>query len=453
MSKYSNIGNVFQKNDNINLECSNISLAKLKTTNSTLNSKNQEILNNDVNYVDNENNLDYILNKSISDSINKKKNQATQSAASLNSKKEMKLYPKYGFKVSQNYTIKEIIGKGSYGTVAAAIETSYGAQVAIKKVTNIFTRDILMKRAIRELKFMRYFKGHKNIVNLLDLEIVFDKGYDGLYCYQEMVDYDLARVIHSSVQFSEFHIQHFFYQIMCGLKYIHSADVIHRDLKPGNILCSIQGTLKICDFGLARGINEDLFEKIKSESGVQSHITSYVATRWYRAPELMLCRKKYSKAVDIWACGCILAEFYGRKPIFMGNDQMHQIVEILKVLGTPKTETIMKYGSSVAVEIFTLPKPQYGKMPWKTIYSFASDRGLDLIEKMLKWDSDLRLTCDEVLQHSFFHDIRNEKEENVCPYGPFDFEYEQHVTSMDDLTKLLFKEVEEFKKTKANVYI
>lgn len=438
------ISNVFQKNNNINVDFK-APIQKQKKSSSTLNSKKKKVINSDTVYQDDENNLDYVLNKSMDDSASKRN--------SLNKKKEMKLYPKYGFKVSPNYTIKEVIGKGSYGTVAAAVETSYGAQVAIKKVTNIFTRDILLKRAIRELKFMRYFKGHKNIVNLLDLEIVFDKAYDGLYCYQEMIDYDLARVIHSSVQLSEFHIQNFCYQIMCGLKYIHSADVIHRDLKPGNILCSIQGTLKICDFGLARGINEDLFEKIKSETGKQSHITSYVATRWYRAPELMLCRKKYSKAVDIWACGCILAEFYGRKPIFMGNDQMHQIVEILKVLETPKSETIMKYGSSVAVEIFSIPKPQYGKMPWKTVYPFAGDKGLDLVEKMLKWDPDQRLDCDEVLNHSFFKDVRNEKEESVCPYGAFDFEYEHHVTSMNDLTKLLFKEVEEFKKIKANIYV
>ena len=152
-------------------------------------------------------------------------------------------------------------------------------RLAIKKVTNIFNREILLKRAIRELKFLNFFKGHKNIVSLVDLEIVSEKPYDGLYCYQELVDYDLARVIHSTVQFSEFHIKHFLYQILCGLKYIHSADVIHRDLKPGNILCSIGGNLKICDFGLARGIAPQYFEQKSDEI----HITSYVATRWYRA--------------------------------------------------------------------------------------------------------------------------------------------------------------------------
>ena len=119
-------------------------------------------------------------------------------------------------------------------------------------------------------------------MNLIDLDLVSTAPYDGLYCIQELADYDLARVIYSSIQFSEFHIQNFVYQILCGLKYIHTADVIHRDLKPGNILVTLQGVLKICDFGLARGINPKYFKQKSAP------ITNYVATRWYRAPELML---------------------------------------------------------------------------------------------------------------------------------------------------------------------
>lgn len=378
---------------------------------------------------------------------NEKHSSSLQSHNTVNyNRGKMILHEKYGFKLPENYQIKEIIGKGSYGIVAAAIEVTCEAPVAIKKVSNIFSKEVLLKRAIRELKFMRYFKGHKNVVNLLDLEIICTKGYDGLYCFQEMVDYDLSRVLHSSVQLSDFHIQSFFYQIICGLKYIHSADVIHRDLKPGNILCTIQGTLKICDFGLARGMNEDCFVRIKKKTGKHSHITSYVATRWYRAPELMLCRKKYKKSIDLWACGCILAEFYGRRPIFIGNDQMNQVVEILKVLGTPSKETIINYGSSVANEIFFPPKPQYSKVKWTNIYPFATDLGLNLIDQLLKWDPEKRLTCDQVLAHSFFKNVRNINEEPICPYGSFNFFYEYEMTSLTDLTKTLFKEVEDFKK-------
>ena len=151
------------------------------------------------------------------------------------------------------------------------------------------------------------------IATLLDLDVVYVKPYEGLYCFQELADLDLARVLYSNVQFSEFHIQSFMYQILCGLKYIHSADVIHRDLKPGNILVTTQGTLKICDFGLARGINPVYF---RNRSAV---ITNYVATRWYRAPELIMSTKNYTKAVDIWAVGCILGELFGRRPLFPGK--------------------------------------------------------------------------------------------------------------------------------------
>lgn len=163
------------------------------------------------------------------------------------------IYKNANFSISGKYEIIQVLGKGSYGVVCSAKhklanEDQEQFTVAIKKITNIFYREILLKRAIREIKFMNYFKGHKHIVNLIDIEIVQDKPYDGLYCYQELIDYDLARVIHSSVQLSEFHIQHFIYQILCGVKYIHSADVIHRDLKPGNILCTVNGCLKICDF-------------------------------------------------------------------------------------------------------------------------------------------------------------------------------------------------------------
>lgn len=105
----------------------------------------------------------------------------------------------------------------------------------------------------------------------------------------ELMDLDLARVIQGPIEMTDLHVQSMVYQILCGVKYIHSANVIHRDLKPGNILINSQGQLKICDFGLARGINEDTeSERIK--------ITRYVATRWYRAPELIISQRNYSTA-------------------------------------------------------------------------------------------------------------------------------------------------------------
>ncbi|CUS23873.1 LAQU0S12e01948g1_1 [Lachancea quebecensis] len=353
------------------------------------------------------------------------------------------IYQKANFSTPGNFDILQVLGKGSYGTVVSAIDKQVGRKprrLAIKKVTNIFAREILLKRAIRELKFLNFFRGHKNIVSIVDLEIVTEKPYDGLYCYQELVEYDLARVIHSTVQFSEFHIRHFLYQILCGLKYIHSAEVVHRDLKPGNILCSINGTLKICDFGLARGIAQRHF----GAKGAELSITNYVATRWYRAPELILSRKKYTKSIDMWAVGCILAEFYGRKPIFMGQDSLHQISEILEVLGTPSRLIIAKYCSTRSWEIFSM-RNETKKRNWSSVYPYSSDYAQDLLDTLLDWDPDARPTAETALEHIFFADLRNPKEEPICPHGTFDFSYENNFTSMAALRECLYDEVKAFK--------
>ncbi|RYG52661.1 hypothetical protein EON66_09540, partial [archaeon] len=111
-----------------------------------------------------------------------------------------------------------------------------------------------------------------------------------------------------------FLLQYFLYQMLVAMKYIHSAEVVHRDLKPSNILLNADCSLKICDFGLARGMN-----------AVDTTLTEYVVTRWYRAPEIMLACQEYSKAIDVWAVGCIFAELLGVKPLFPGDDYIHQL--------------------------------------------------------------------------------------------------------------------------------
>ncbi|GMM34678.1 mitogen-activated protein kinase [Saccharomycopsis crataegensis] len=359
------------------------------------------------------------------------------------SKKGHVIYEKANFFIDSRYEIQRILGKGSYGTVCSAIDkkvkdSTRPSEIAIKKVSNIFTKEVLLKRAVRELRLMRHFKGHKNIVSLIDIDIVYIKPFDGLYCFQELIEYDLARVIQSSVQFSEFHIKSFLYQLLCGLKYIHSAEVIHRDLKPGNVLCTMQGILKICDFGLARGICPSYLRKSTSI------ITNYVATRWYRAPELILSKRSYSKPVDMWAIGCIFAELYGRRPLFIGNDQLNQITEIIKVLGTPPEEAISKYGSRMAWEFFSPPKPQYQAIPWCDIYAHISNEAADLLEHLICWDISRRYSVEKALDHSFLKSIRDTNNEPSCKQ-PFDFSFENTETTLPDLKVILQKEVESFR--------
>lgn len=149
---------------------------------------------------------------------------------------------------------------------------------------------------------------------------------------------DLHRVIYSRQDLSEDHIQYFIWQILKGLLYMHSANIIHRDLKPSNLLLvqinlfqNKACDLKICDLGLARGYEDEEEQK-----------TEYVVTRWYRAPEVILNASQYSKAIDIWSVGCILAELLGRTPLFPGEDFLDQVQRIISVLGTPNFED-MKY--------------------------------------------------------------------------------------------------------------
>lgn len=176
---------------------------------------------------------------------------------------------------------------------------------------------------------------------------------------------DLHQIIRSEQSLTDAHYQYFIYQICRGLKYIHSANVLHRDLKPGNLLVNADCELKICDFGLARGL---------SDSQDTGFMTEYVATRWYRAPEIMLAHRNYTKAIDMWSVGCILAELLGGKPLFKGRDYVDQLNQILGVLGTPDDATLTRIGSERA-QIYLRSLPKTKTVPWKHLYPAASPAG------------------------------------------------------------------------------
>ncbi len=234
------------------------------------------------------------------------------------------------FLIDNAYEITKDLGQGAYGCVAAATHRSTGESVAIKKITNVFTKKILTKRALREIKLLRHFRGHKNITCLYDMDIIDPAGFNEVYLYEELMEADLHAIIRSGQPLSDAHFQSFIYQTLCGLKYIHSASVLHRDLKPGNLLVNADCELKICDFGLARGFETD--PELAKQAGAGGFMTEYVATRWYRAPEIMLSFQNYTTAIDIWSVGCILAELLGGRPIFKGRDYVDQLNQICTTL-------------------------------------------------------------------------------------------------------------------------
>merc|ERR1712070_1136937 len=145
---------------------------------------------------------------------------------------------------------------------------------------------------------------------------------------------DLHYVLHSGQALAAAHIQWILYQLLRGLKAIHSCAVLHRDLKPSNLLLNKNCDLKICDFGLARGYEE-----------TTTTLTEYVVTRWYRAPEVILNASHYTNALDVWSVGCIFAELLGRAPLFPGDDYLDQIKRTIAVLGTPTHEDMTFIGN------------------------------------------------------------------------------------------------------------
>jgi len=220
------------------------------------------------------------------------------------------------FTVDVRYSKLKRIGNGSYGLVVSAFDSVTNRQVAIKKISNTFDDLIDAKRILREIKLLRHFNSHENVITIQDMILMPPETVDfsDVYIITNLMESDLDRIISSSQDLTDQHFQYFLYQILRGLKYVHSADVLHRDLKPGNLLVNANCDLALCDFGLSRGVD-----------GSEHDITTYVVTRWYRAPELLCDSSTYGKAVDIWSVGCIFAEMICRKPFFQGKNPMNQL--------------------------------------------------------------------------------------------------------------------------------
>ncbi|EFP90786.1 Mitogen-activated protein kinase [Puccinia graminis f. sp. tritici] len=345
------------------------------------------------------------------------------------------------FFVDEDYEFVKELGQGAYGIVCSAKNTKTGKSVAIKKVTKIFTKKILTKRALRELKLLHHFRGHKNITCLYDMDIVNFDSFNEVYLYEELMEADLHAIIRSGQPLTDAHFQSFIYQTLCGLKYIHSASVLHRDLKPGNLLVNADCELKICDFGLARGFETD---PALAQATNQGFMTEYVATRWYRAPEIMLSFQNYTTAIDMWSVGCILAELLGGRPIFKGRDYVDQLNQILNYLGTPSETTLRRVGSPRAQDyIRSLPYKQ--GVSFAELYPGANPEGLDLLSKLLAFDPSERITCNQALRHPYLK-VWHDPEDEIDIKEKFDFSFESE-DSTEGMKQLIINEVVSFRQS------
>lgn len=337
------------------------------------------------------------------------------------------------FVVDTKYNPLKPLGRGAYGVVCSAVNKETGKKLAIKKIPKAFEDLIDAKRILREVKLLRHFK-HDNIVGLRDL-IPSPEGtpFDDIYIVLDFMETDLHKIIYSKNELTDEHIQYFTYQMLRGLKFIHSAHVIHRDLKPSNLLLNGNCDLKICDFGLARGVKDE----------VDYELTEYVVTRWYRAPEVMCSCSDYDHKIDVWSVGCILAELHGRKPLFPGDDYIKQMNLIFSVLGTPSEEDMSFITNEKALDYIKGLKKQ-NKVAFADLYKDANVHALDLMEKMLTFNPRKRISVTEALAHPYFKALHNPSNEPSCSV-PFDFEFEKAEMTKQKLRELMWEEVYQFR--------
>lgn len=351
------------------------------------------------------------------------------------SPKKMDFFTEYGD--ANRYQILEVIGKGSYGVVCAAIDTHTGEKVAIKKITDIFEHISDAIRILREVKLLRLLR-HPDIVEIKRIMLPPSRReFRDIYVVFELMESDLHQVIKANDDLTQDHHRFFLYQMLRALKYMHTANVYHRDLKPKNILANANCKLKICDFGLARVAFNDTPTTI--------FWTDYVATRWYRAPEL--CGSffsKYTPAIDVWSIGCIFAEVLTGKPLFPGKSVVHQLDLITDLLGTPASDTISGVRNEKARRYLTnMRKKQPVSLTEKILN--ADPAALRLLQRLLAFDPKDRPTAEEALADPYFKGLAKVEREPSCQHiSKLEFEFERRRVTKEDIRELIFREILEY---------
>ncbi|CAF1089601.1 unnamed protein product [Rotaria sordida] len=338
------------------------------------------------------------------------------------------------FDVGPRYTNLKYIGEGAYGMVVSAHDNETSQRIAIKKLSP-FEHQCFCQRTLREIKIIARFK-HENIINILDIlhSNVFEQMKD-IYLVQQLMECDMCKLIKYQ-KLSPEHVCYLLYQILRGLKYIHSANVLHRDLKPSNLLLNTNCDLKICDFGLAR-VADPSFD----HNGV---LTEYVATRWYRAPEIMLNARVYNKPIDVWSVGCILAEMIDGKPLFPGKHYIDQLNLILNVVGSPDEHDLATIINEKARNYIASLKPRV-KQPFTILFPNSDKNALDLLDRLLTFDPNKRIDVSDALTHPYLKPHHDPDDEPITKH-PFTVEMEMDDYPIAELKQLIWCEAKLIKK-------
>lgn len=329
------------------------------------------------------------------------------------------------------YTATQVIGSGSFGVVYQATIAETGEVVAIKKVL----QDKRYKN--RELEIIKDLN-HHNVVKLKNAFFTTGEKSDEMYlnAVMEFIPETLSRVVRhyakSKSPMPLILVKLYSYQMMRALAYIHAVGVCHRDIKPQNILVDPNTqVLKLCDFGSAKKL-------VKGEPNV-----AYICSRYYRAPELIFGATDYSNQIDVWSIGCVIAELVLGRPIFPGESAVDQLVEIIKILGTPTKNQVLVMNPEYKEYKFPSIKPY----PWLKLFKNCknvNNEFIDLISKLLVYEPNIRLTPLKTLLHPFFDELRDAN--TVLPNGSplpkeiFMFSVEEYNSDSSTVEKLIPKE-------------
>lgn len=302
--------------------------------------------------------------------------------------------------ILRKYEILQKLGRGAYGIVWKSIDKKSRKVVALKKIFDAFQNSTDAQRTFREIMFLQELDHHENIIRLLNVHKA--ENDRDIYLVFEFMETDLHAVIRANI-LEEIHKKYIVYQALKSLKFMHSADLLHRDMKPSNLLLNSECHVKVCDFGLARSIAE-------SDSKDAHVMTDYVATRWYRAPEILLGSPNYTKGVDMWSIGCIIGELLDGQPLFPGSSTMNQIEKIMEITGFPTKHEIESIRSPFADTMLKNLQPP-PRRNLTDLYPRASPDALDLMGKLLRFSPQDRPSVEEALSHPYvsqFHNVNNE---------------------------------------------
>lgn len=314
----------------------------------------------------------------------------------------------------KRFHVLKLLGRGAYGIVWKVVDKESGRTMALKRCFDAFQNSTDAQRTFREIIFLQELNGHENIVRLMN--VLKAESHLDLYVLFDHMETDLQHVI-SADMLMPIHVEYVTYQILKALKYVHSGGVLHRDLKPSNVLLNANCHVRLCDFGLARTNAPAIGSTAKEGGPGPALFTDYVATRWYRAPELLLGATLYAEGVDMWSVGCILGEMVSKKPILKGKSTMDQLEKIIELTGKPSEPDLRPISSTsqyARTMIDSLGKVR--KVPSSGVLFLlkAPEAAKTLILSLLKFNPDKRPSAETCLEDSFVEKFHLQEAEPTC---------------------------------------